>query len=341
MSTTSPTDAAIAPVDGAGGATLVNPPAPPPAPAAQPEREFTVEARSQRQMVTRRFFRHRLAIVGLVVLLFIFLVSTVGARLWKYSYDEILPKPDPRGAPTLDVIPWLDGDGLAFGDHPFGQDNVGHDHLARTLRGAEKSIEIALVVALVATVLGTLIGAVSGYFGGGADTTLMRFTDVILTIPLLVVAAAIGRNLSGGPFMLALVLGFLTWTGLARVIRSEFLSLREKEYVEAARALGVPDHRIITKHMLPACVGLIIVNATLAVATAVLLETALSFLGFGVKPPDTSLGQIVSEYQNAFSTRPWLFWWPGLFIIAIALSINFIGDGLRDAFDPKQNRVRS
>jgi glutathione transport system permease protein len=341
MSTTSPTDAAMPTVEGAGGATLVNPPEPPPVPAAQPEREFTVEARSQRQMVTRRFFRHRLAIVGLVVLLFILLVSTVGASLWKYSYDEILPKPDPRGAPTLDVVPWLDGDGVAFGDHPFGQDNVGHDHLARTLRGAQKSIQIALVVALVATVLGTLIGAVSGYFGGGADTTLMRFTDVILTIPLLVVAAAIGRNLSGGPFMLALVLGFLTWTGLARVIRSEFLSLREKEYVEAARALGVPDHRIITKHMLPACVGLIIVNATLAVATAVLLETALSFLGFGVKPPDTSLGQIVSEYQNAFSTRPWLFWWPGLFIIAIALSINFIGDGLRDAFDPKQNRVRS
>jgi len=313
----------------------------PPAPLQQPEREFTVEARTQRQMVMRRFVRHRLAMAGLVVFLLILLASTVGARLWKYSYNDILPKPDPRGAPTLDVIPWLDGDGLAWGEHPFGQDNVGHDHLARTLRGAQKSIQIALIVALVATAIGTTIGAAAGYFGGRVDTTLMRFTDVVLTIPLLVVAAALGRSLEGGPFALAFVLGVLTWTSLARVIRSDFLSLREKEFVEAARAVGVPDRRIIVKHMLPNSIGLIIVNATLAVATAVLLETALSFLGFGVRPPDTSLGQIVSEYQNAFSTRPWLFWWPGVFIIAIALSINFIGDGLRDAFDPKQNRVRA
>ena len=313
----------------------------PPGPLQQPDREFTIEARTQMQMVLRRFFRHRLAIIGLIVVVFIFLLSTVGARLWKHSYDEILPKPDPRGAPTLDIIPWLDGDGVALGEHPFGQDNVGHDHLARTLRGAEKSIQIAFIVALVATLIGTTIGATAGYFGGKTDTGLMRFTDVVLTIPLLVVAAAIGRSFEGGPFMLAIVLGVLTWTGLARVIRSDFLSLREKEFVEAARAIGVPDRRIIVKHMLPNSIGLIIVNATLAVATAVLLETALSFLGFGVRPPDTSLGQIVAEYQNAFSTRPWLFWWPGLFIIAIALSINFIGDGLRDAFDPRQTRVRS
>ncbi len=322
------------------GAAVGPPGAPPPSPLVQPEREFTVEARTQMQLVVRRFFRHRLAMVGLGVVVFIFLASTVGARLWKHNYDDILPKPDLRGAPTLDVIPWLDGDGLAWGEHPFGQDNVGHDHLARTLRGAQKSIQIAFVVALVATFIGTLIGAVAGYFGGKVDTVLMRFTDVVLTIPLLVVAAAIGRSLEGGPFMLALVLGVLTWTSLARIIRSEFLSLREKEFVEAARAIGASDRRIIVKHMLPNAVGLIIVNATLAVATAVLLETALSFLGFGVRPPDTSLGQIVSEYQNAFSTRPWLFWWPGVFIIAIALSINFIGDGLRDAFDPKQTRVR-
>jgi peptide/nickel transport system permease protein len=140
--------------------------------------------------------------------------------------------------------------------------------------------------------------------------------------------------------VLAIVLGLVLWTALARLIRGEFLSLREKEFVEAARALGAKPTRIIFRHILPNTVGVITVAATLLVANAILLETALSFLGFGVRAPDTSLGLLVSTYQNAFTTRPWLFWWPGLFIITIALTVNFIGDGLRDAFDPRQNRVR-
>jgi peptide/nickel transport system permease protein len=131
------------------------------------------------------------------------------------------------------------------------------------------------------------------------------------------------------------------WTSTARIVRGEFLSLREKEFVEAARAIGAPDRRIIFKHILPNVVGPVIVSATLVVATAILLETALSYLGLGVKRPDTSLGLLVSDYQTAFQSRPWLFWFPGLFIIVIALSINFIGDGLRDAFDPRQTRVRA
>jgi ABC-type dipeptide/oligopeptide/nickel transport system permease subunit len=140
---------------------------------------------------------------------------------------------------------------------------------------------------------------------------------------------------------LALLLGLLVWTALARLVRGEFLSLREKEFVEAARAMGASSARIIFRHILPNALGTIIVNATLTIASAIILETVLSFLGFGVQNPDTSLGKLISDYQGAFQTRPWLFWWPGLFIVAIALSVNFVGDGLRDAFDPKQTRVRA
>jgi peptide/nickel transport system permease protein len=169
----------------------------------------------------------------------------------------------------------------------------------------------------------------------------MRLTDLLLTIPLLTIAAVVANSLKSGSFVLALVLAMLIWTSLARLVRGEFLSLREKEYVEAARAMGASSSRIIFRHMLPNAIGTIIVSATLTIAVAILLEAALSFLGFGVKSPDTSLGLLISTYQTAFSTRPWLFWWPGLFIVVIALSVNFIGDGLRDAFDPKQTRVRA
>jgi peptide/nickel transport system permease protein len=134
------------------------------------------------------------------------------------------------------------------------------------------------------------------------------------------------------------MLAIVTWTGLARLVRGEVLSLREREFVAAARAIGTSPRRIIFKHILPNTVGVIIVSATLLIASAILLETSLSYLGFGVKPPDVSLGRLISDYQNSFATRPWLFWWPGMLILTIALTVNFIGDGLRDAFDPRQNR---
>jgi peptide/nickel transport system permease protein len=198
------------------------------------------------------------------------------------------------------------------------------------------------VVALLATVIGVVVGAVAGYYRGYPDGVLMRIVDVLLTIPLIVVAGAMGRKVEGGQWwLLAVILAIFAWTGIARIIRGEFLSLREKEFVEAARAMGASDRRIIFKHMVPNVMGSIIVNATLVVALAILTETALSYLGLGVKYPDTSLGLLVSNYQDKFATRPWLFWFPGLFILLITLSINFIGDGLRDAFDPKQTRVRA
>ncbi len=221
--------------------------------------------------------------------------------------------------------------------------------------------------------IGTVVGAIAGYYRGFIDNVLMRIVDVFLTIPLLLLAAVLGRRQGDIPgfawlfgedsilllgkdpddvpvigdyfgpdsiILLGLIIAAVSWLTIARVIRGEFLSLREKEYVEAARALGAPNGRIIRKHMLPNVVGSIIVNATLLISAAILVETALSFLGLGIRGDDWSLGKLVSSYQNAFTTRPWLFWWPGLFILVIALCINFIGDGLRDAFDPRQTRER-
>jgi peptide/nickel transport system permease protein len=149
----------------------------------------------------------------------------------------------------------------------------------------------------------------------------------------------VGKAFGGGSALfLSFFLGLFLWTGLSRLVRAEFLSLREREFVDAARVAGAGPWRIIFKHILPNAIGVIIVNTTLLMSAAILLESSLSYLGFGITAPDISLGQIISEYQEAFSTRPWLFWWPGMFIIIIALSVNFIGDGLRDAFDPRQRR---
>ena len=233
------------------------------------------------------------------------------------------------GAPTIGLF--------HLGEHPFGQDNVGKDYFALAMRGTQISIMIALVVGLVSTLIGTLVGALAGYFRGWVESLLMRITDMFIVIPLLILAAIIGQMTgSMGPLFLALMLGLLSWTGLARMVRGEVMSLREREFVAAADALGASSWRIIVRHILPNCLGTIIVNATLSIASAILLETSLSYLGFGVRPPDTSLGLLISDYQTTFATRPWLFFVPAAMILAIALTVNFIGDGLRDAFDPRQ-----
>jgi peptide/nickel transport system permease protein len=320
---------------------------PPSDAAATQAQGMAIKARSQAELVRRRFLRHRGALGGMLVLAFVVLLSFTSIGIgpipgwWDKSYlatDTVVN----RGAPTLDLIPWFDGDGLGVGANPFGQDNVGKDYFALTMRGAQRSLIIAFVVGFTSTTVGTVVGAVSGYFRGWVESVLMRFTDVMITIPVIVIAAVLGRRFGGtGIVVLALVLGLVTWTGLARLVRGEFLSLREKEFVEAARAMGAGSARIIFRHILPNVLGVIIVSATLAIASAILLETAISYLGFGVKAPDTSLGALISEYEAAFLVRPWLFWWPGMFIIAIALAVNFIGDGLRDAYDPRQQRVRA
>jgi peptide/nickel transport system permease protein len=207
------------------------------------------------------------------------------------------------------------------------------------MRGAQQSILVMLIVGLLGVLIGTTVGAIAGYRGGIVDAVLMRLTDMFLVTPTIIIGALIGFRFGNlGVVPLALLLGFFAWMGLARFVRTEFLTLREREFVDAARVAGASDRRIIFKHILPNAVGVIIVSGTLILSGAILAETALSFLGFGVKPPDVSLGLLISEYQDSFTIAPWLFWWPGALIVSIALCVNFIGDGLRDAFDPRQRR---
>ncbi len=300
---------------------------------------------SQGALVRKRFLHHKAAMASVIVLVFITVMAFTSIGFagipgwWDKSYLAAATVVD-GGRPTLSLVPqFLGGEGIRWGEHPFGQDSTGKDYFALVMRGTQQSMIIAAIVGLLSTVIGAVIGAVSGYFGGWIDSVLMRLTDLIIVIPLLVLAAVLGKMASGanmGILPLALVLGLVTWTSLARLVRGEVLSLREKEFVAAAVAMGAKPGRVIGKHLLPNTIGVIVVNATFAIAGAVLLETSLSFLGFGVKAPDSSLGLLISLYQNSFTTRPWLFWWPGMIILAIALSVNFLGDGLRDAFDPRQ-----
>ena len=287
------------------------------------EQGLEVEGRSQLQMVVRRFLHHRLAVGALVIFFAMLLLSTVGAALWHYSYATITNQ-------------FATGPSL---QHPFGTDTIGHDLFAQVMEGTATSIKTALLVGLFATILGSVIGAVAGYYGKWADSLLMRFTDLVLIFPLiaiLLVVANAASKLANNWFPVAVILSLLLWTFMARLVRGTFLSLREKEFVEAQWAIGSSDFRIIFRHMIPNARGPIIVNATLTVGAAMLIESALSFLGLGIQPPQVSLGDLIAAGQDAATTLPWLFVFPAAFLIILILCINFIGDGLRDALDPHQ-----
>ena len=308
-----------------------------------------VEGLSQRQIVIKRFIHHRAAMIALFSLILITVIVNTALEFkigpwkihgwWKYKVTDI---PELRykecpgqviGCPTLKLFP------PSLGEHPFGQDDIGRDYLALVMRGAQRSLMVAFVIGVLGGVIGTIVGAISGFYRGMVDSVLMRLVDFVITVPAIIIGSVIGYrygNLGAG--FLAIYLGLFSWTGLSRLVRGEFLKLREMEFVDAARVAGASNRRIIFKHILPNAVGIIIVSVTLLMSSAILLETALSYIGFGVVAPDVSLGLLISTYQDSFTSRPYLFWWPGFFIISIALSINFIGDGLRDAFDPRQRR---
>jgi ABC-type dipeptide/oligopeptide/nickel transport system permease subunit len=288
------------------------------------EREFTVKERSQWRMAFHRFLKHRLATASVIVFVLLVLFAFVGPHLWKYNYIDYTN--------DLNVSP--------NGTHPFGTDETGYDEVALVMRCTQQSLKVAFIIALLGTGVGAIWGIVAGFFGGVVDSALMRLADLILTIPALALAAALARQGSGTLLLIGLVLAGVSAPYVARVVRGVVLSLREREFVEAARALGASNTRIMFRHLLPNTLPVLIVNATLLIAAGILLETALSFVGFGIQSPDTSLGILITKEKGAIDTRPWLFYFPGMFIILIALTVNFIGDGLRDALDPRQTRER-
>ncbi len=288
-----------------------------------------VESRSQWGYARRRFLRHKLAMVSLVVLTIILLAGAFASVIAPYSYDEI-------DLLNAGVGPTLEG------QHYFGTDLLGRDYFSRVIYGIQTTEKVAFLVAFLSTLIGTLIGAFAGFYGNWVDNLLMRFTDLALTLPglavLLTAAAFLGN---GSQYRTALILALLFWTALARIVRGTFLSLREKEYVEAAKAAGATDLRIMFRHMLPNAIGPITVNATLVIGVAILTEAALSFLGFGIQPPTPALGKLIADGQDVSSDLWWLVVFPGVTIVLIVLCINFVGDGLRDALDPTQRRTRA
>jgi glutathione transport system permease protein len=296
-------------------------------PAPLDAEAISTKERSQLQLVVTRFMHHRMAVVGLVVLLLIIAFAFLLPLVW--PYDHTIDRTIPISSPPS-------------GSHPFGTDSAGHDMMGVVMRGTQQSLKVGLTVALMTAVIAGLWGAVAGYLRGWVDGVLMRIVDVVLTIPLLVLVAAIAGNVRGGTswFPVALILGFFSWPIYSRVVRGVVLSLREQEFIEAARAMGASDARIVMRHLLPNVTGPIIVAATIVAALAIVTEAALSFIGLGIQPPDTSLGLLVQTGLQAMRTRPWLFYPPGIMILLIALAINFIGDGLRDALDPRQTMVR-
>ncbi len=292
------------------------------------EHGLEVKARSQWAYARKRFLRHRLAVASLIVVTAIFLTGALAGVIAPHSYSQI----DLNyffHAPTVKNA------------HYFGTDQLGRDYFSRVIYGIRTSEKVGLVVALLSSVIGLLVGGIAGYFGGWIDNILMRITDLVLTLPalpvLLTAAALLGQ---GNEWRVTLILAFFFWTPLARIIRGSFLSLREKEYVEAAKAVGAGDFRIMFRHMLPNSLGPIVVNGTLTVGTAILVEAALSFLGFGIQPPTPALGALVNEGQDNPQAW-WLTVFPGLTVVLIVLCVNFVGDGLRDALDPTQRRVRA
>ena len=266
-----------------------------------------------------RFRTHRVANVGAVLLLVIIAAFVFGPFL--YGADPAESNVLARNASPS-------------ADYPFGTDEIGRDLLARVLAGGRMSLLIALIVAAGATLVGTILGAVSGYFGGATDSVLSQLTNLFLALPLLPVLLVFSIEFGSTPVSIALLLAFFLWTRMARVVRGQFLSFKTMDFVQAARAAGAKPGRIIFRHILPNTIGVILVEATLLAGTAIILESTLSFLGLGVQAPGTSLGVLVDEAKGLFIDRPYRILLPGGFITLVVLSINFLGDGLRDALDP-------
>jgi peptide/nickel transport system permease protein len=287
------------------------------------------------QLVWLRFRRHKMAVFGVVVLILLVLYSTLGAIFFTEAEANITNMGNTFSAPSE--------------DHPFGTDPIGRDILARTIFGGQISLMIGFIAVLVAVIVGVLIGAIAGYYGGAIDSILMRFTEAMFNVPqlplLLVLGKMLsskvppinilGREFSGSVIVIIAVIGLTSWMGLARIVRANFLSLKEQEFVTAAHCIGTRNSSIIFAHILPNTVAPIIVNATLGVANAIINEAYVSFLNVGVQPPTATWGNMLTGAYKYINTAPWTWIFPGSLIVLTVLSINFVGDGLRDALDPR------
>ncbi|MFJ5963793.1 oligopeptide ABC transporter permease [Bacillus sp. NPDC093026] len=270
-----------------------------------------------------KFFRNKLAVIGTCILLVIIFVAIFAPVIAPYTPEEqdLLKKLMPPNS-----------------KHLMGTDKFGRDIYSRVLYGARVSLLVGFVSVLGAITIGTLVGAIAGYFKGWVDSILMRLVDVVLSIPDIFLLITLVTIFKPGVDKLILIFALTGWTTTARLIRSEFLSLRTREFVLAARTIGTKNHVIIFSHILPNCIGAIIVSATLKIGTVILAESTLSYLGFGIQPPTPSWGNMLQDAQN-FSIMVQAWWYPlfpGLFILLTVLCFNFLGDGLRDALDPKK-----
>lgn len=284
-----------------------------------------VRSQSPAQQAWRRFRRHPLAMTGIVIFAIVLLLTLGAPFIERYPYDQI-NLPDKFQAPSL--------------THFFGTDRVGRDIWSRLLHGGRVSIAVGFSAALMSTLIGVILGALSGYYRGVVDMVIMRFTDVIMTFPrvviILTVAIYIGQNITN----VILLIGIFSWPGVARLVRGQVLSLRENQFVLAAQSLGVRDGRIIRNHVLPGVVAPLLASVTFAVNEAILLEAGLSFLGVGIPLPTPSWGNMLETARSldVLQDGPWIWVPPAIMILLTVMSINFVGDGLRDAIDPRHNQ---
>lgn len=279
--------------------------------------------RSQGRIIFDRFIRNKAAIGGAIFLILLFVFCSLGPLFWQV---------DPKQQNILSISETLAPPSLA---HPLGTDDVGRDTLARVMAGGRVSLSVGLTSMLMAIIFGIGVGAIAGYYGGVMDNVLMRATDVVLAIPLYLLLFVLSASFTDGtPKSVVILIAFFGWTYAARLVRGEFLALKEREYVLASRTIGARHFRLMFRHMLPNAAGPIIVNATLLIGTNIILESVLSYFGFGIKPPDASWGSMIEVGQGLFDIDPWLVLVPGLLVVLTVLSVNLVGDGLRDALDP-------
>jgi peptide/nickel transport system permease protein len=272
------------------------------------------------QLVRRRFMRNKLAVFGLVTLTLIFLMAFFGPYLSKHKWDELdfmyLLQPPSR-------------------EHWFGTTQIGGDVFALTMRGLQKSLIIGLLVALFSTGIAAMVGAFAGYLGGRVDRAMMWLVDLLLVLPSFLLIAIMSPLYRGKTWLVFVVLlAAFGWMVTSRIVRGMAMSLRERDFIRAARYMGVPTRTIVFRHLIPNVASILIISATLDVGGTILSETGLSYLGFGIQPPDVSLGSLIADGTNSALTYPWLFSFAGGALVLTVLSVSFIGDGLRDAFDP-------